>query len=926
MTTPPSRPVPRATYRLQFNADFGFRDAAALAPYLATLGVSHVYASPYLMARPGSTHGYDIVDHNRLNPEIGSEADFDAMVAAFRAAGLGQILDFVPNHMGVGGADNPLWLDVLEWGASSTYSGWFDIDWSPDAVGLSGKVLIPVLGDQYGLVLQAGDLTLAFDEANGSFAVWAYGTHKLPVDPRHYDRILSDRHPVLERLGDAFGHIEAAHPHQRRHAGELKGRLADAARADPAVAAAIAAEVARFAGKPNDLASWGTLDELIRLQHWRVAHFRVAADDINYRRFFNVNELAGVRMELPELFDHAHALVFDLVERGIVDGIRIDHIDGLLDPKTYCHRLRSAAPKPFYLLVEKILAQHERLRGDWDTDGTTGYEFTNLATGLLIDPAGSGDLDALYAKFTRIETPFAEIVRTCKLKIMDNEMASELNVLAREAARIAASNPCSADFTRNLLQRALKEVVAAFPVYRTYVDQDVEDGRTDAADRRDLDWAFAHARRADASIDPSAFDFLYRLLSGDLVANPCSGYSHFDVVRFAMRVQQYSGPVMAKGLEDTAFYRYNRLLAANEVGGHPEHLGVSAAAFHEINARRARETPHALLSTSTHDTKRGEDTRARLAVLAELSAEWTALVPTWSRILRVREAGSGRAGPPDRNDEYVLYQLLLGAWPPGLAPSDAEGMAVFRDRIVGAMVKSMREAKLHTTWAAPDAEYEDAVIAFITAALDPVRSSAFLEAFLPFKDRVATLGAQNSLVQTALKLTVPGVPDVYRGAELWEFSLVDPDNRRPVDFALRQRMIGELPEHIDAAMLEDWESGRAKLLLTRVLLAHRAAEPALYRDGTYEPLAVTAGDGADAAEPVIAYARRLNGSQLVVAVRRFPSRELAAGTALTLAPGDAPRLRCLLSGRTVAADADGRIDLGPLLAELPVAALVPAWN
>lgn len=914
MTADSAKPVPRATYRLQFTEEFGFRAAADLAPYLALLGVSHVYASPYLAARPGSSHGYDIVDHTRLNPDLGSEEDFAAMVAAFRAHGLGQVLDFVPNHMGVGGADNPWWLDVLEWGPASAYSGWFDIDWR------AGKLLIPVLGDQYGQVLESGGLRLKFEPAEGAFAVWAYDTHKLPVRPADYGRILGEQNALLARLGDAFAHVGDSHPYQHRRARELKAELASAAAADPTLAAAIQRALERFTGTEGDLDSWRRLDALVRDQHWRAAHFRVAADEINYRRFFNINELAGVRMEHEELFDHAHGLIFRLLDEGVLDGIRIDHIDGLLDPKTYCRRLRERAPRPFYLLVEKILAQHEKLRPDWEVDGTTGYEFTNLATGLLTDPRGEEALDACYAGFTGQAQPFAETVRSCKLWIMDNEMASELNVLAREAARIAASNPRSADFTRNLLHRALKAIVAAFPVYRTYVD---DDGAT-ATDRRDIDWAFAVARRADPALDGSVFDFLHRLMTGDAVAQPGSGFSRHDVVRFAMRVQQYSGPVMAKGLEDTAFYRFNRFLAANEVGGHPDRLGVSVSAFHETNLRRARETPHAMLATSTHDTKRGEDTRARLAVLAELADEWAAVVPLWSRMLRAGEAGSDIVLPPDRNDEYAFYQLLLGAWPPGLAIDDPEGLARFRERIAAAMLKAMREAKVHTTWAAPEPVYEDAVAAFIERALDGARAKPFLESFLVFQERVAGLGVLNSLVQTAIKLTVPGVPDIYRGAELWDFSLVDPDNRLPVDFALRQSMLRDdaSRQPLPSEMLENWSDGRAKLALTRRLLAHRSSDPQLYMSGGYEALQVSGA----ANDAVIAYARRWEGRMILVALRRFPSRscvDMPGTLGCALQPGDPDRWTDLVSGREVSAIQD-LLPLEDILSQLPVAVFVPA--
>ncbi|HUO21583.1 MAG TPA: malto-oligosyltrehalose synthase, partial [Caulobacteraceae bacterium] len=772
--------TPRATYRLQLNAGFGFDHAAAIAPYLAGLGISHVYCSPYLKARPGSTHGYDIVDHNALNPELGGEAAFDRMCAAFQAHGLNQVLDFAPNHMGVGGADNPLWLDVLEWGQASHYAGWFDIDWAPGRRDLDGKLLVPVLGDQYGAALDAGHLALKFDAEAGAFAVWAYDAHKLPIDPAHYGQILGDGDAVLERLGDDFAALPEWRPQVRQRADSLKAALANMTCDRPELAQAIAARLAAF---NDDADGRRALDALISRQHWRVAHFRVAGDDINYRRFFDINDLAGVRVELQEVFDHMHALVLRLLAEGKIDGLRIDHIDGLLDPKAYLERLRAQGGGDFYLVVEKILAGHESLRGDWPVDGTTGYDFANLALGLLVDPAGEAGLTRAYEAFAGVQPAFADLVRTCKLGIMANEMAGELHTLARAAARVARQTPGTADFTWNILRRALREIVACFPVYRTYIDA----AATPAAeDRRDLDWALAQARKREGAIDPSVFDFLAAVLSGDIVAKPRSGFSRHTVLRCAMKLQQYSGPVMAKGLEDTAFYRYGRLLAVNEVGGRPEQFGVSVAAFHRANAQRAARWPAAMLASSTHDTKRGEDARARLAVLSEIPEDWGRRTQAWSRLLRARLGDVEGLGAPDRNDEYLFYQTLLGSWPVELLggnEGDSAALAAYADRVKGALVKSMREAKIHSTWSAPNEAYEAAMLDLAALALDPARSGAFLADFSAFAGEIAALGARNSLAQTVLKLTAPGVPDTYQGAELWDLSLVDPDNRRAVDYA-----------------------------------------------------------------------------------------------------------------------------------------------
>jgi (1->4)-alpha-D-glucan 1-alpha-D-glucosylmutase len=902
----------RATYRLQFHSGFGFDDARRIAPYLARLGISHVYASPFLKARPGSTHGYDIVDHLALNPELGDREAFERMVTAFRDNGLGQILDFVPNHMGVGGSDNPLWLDVLEWGPNAAHAGWFDIDWDPDRRYLHDKLLVPFLGEQYGVELESGNLKLQFDPPAGSFACWAYETHKLPICPLHYARILGDAHPALERIGDAFSGLPNWRPQVVMRADQLKLALANLVATDAEAAAAVEEAVSALNADTK------ALDALIQEQYWRAAHFRVAGDDINYRRFFNINDLAGMRMELPEVFDHAHGLVFRLLRDGVLDGLRIDHIDGLLDPKAYLQRLRQEVDQPFYLVVEKILAPHESVPEDWPVEGTTGYDFTNLVLGLLVKPVSEAAFTQTYADFTGVTTEFSQVVRECKIRIMDNEMASELNVLARDISRTGRQNPRTADFTRNLISRAIKQIVACFPVYRTYIDTV---GRPSDADRRDLDWAIAQARRMDKDIDPSVFDFLANMLSGDLVAAPRSGFSRQAVLRCAMKLQQYSGPVMAKGLEDTAFYRYNRFVALNEVGGSPDRFGISLAAFHRANAQRAQRLPQAMLGTSTHDTKRGEDTRARLAALADVPEEWSRQVQTWSRVLRARRGDVEGTAPPDRNDEYLLYQLLIGSWPAEwfVQPPDEPALAAYAERIKGAMEKSVREAKLHSTWAAPDAAYEAALAGFIQDALDPSRSATFFSAFLPFAERVARMGVQNSLVQTVLKLTVPGMPDFYQGTELWDLSLVDPDNRRPIDFALRANLLERLEADLARdrvrtirQALANWTDGMIKLVVTRTLLTLRRDQPDVFAKGDYEALTIT-GTRTDS---LCAFTRSDGSHRITVLAARFPG---AADTSWRehIVPLEGEWRDCL-SGRRFS----GPAPVAEVFADLPVAVMV----
>jgi (1->4)-alpha-D-glucan 1-alpha-D-glucosylmutase len=852
---------PRCTYRLQLRADFGFKEAAAIAPYLARLGVSHVYLSPFFKARPGSPQGYDITDHTRLNPELGSEADYSEMIDAFRHEGLSAILDFVPNHMGVGGADNPLWLDALEWGPESRYAGWFDIDWNQGG----GKLLAPVLGAQYGEELRNGNLILAFGD-DGSFAIWAYGAHKLPICPIAYPMILGHDSEALDRISDEFLDLPNWRPEIAGRALLIKAELAHLARSDAETRRQIDARVAAI---NND---WRELDRLISAQFWRVAFFRVAADEINYRRFFDINDLAGLRMELAPVFEHAHARALRMLEAGEIDGLRIDHVDGLFDPKSYLTTLRERAERPFYLVVEKILAAHERLRADWPVEGTTGYDYLNLSLGLLIDPSAESELSDSYRAFAGANDSFEAIALASKLRIMDNEMASELGSLGHAATRLARRNPTTADLTRSILTRAIKAIVACFPVYRTYVDLS---GALTEADRRDVAWAIARARRLDPDIHASAFDFLERLLTGEPKEPGEGGIGRTAALRFAMKMQQFSGPVMAKGVEDTAFYRYNRFIALNEVGGAPDRFGVAPSLFHKANAQCTEHWPHAMLATATHDTKRGEDARARLAALSEVPEEWRRQVTSWSRLVRARLGDVEGGAPPDRDDEYMFYQMLIGSWPFELleAPT-AKGLESYRNRLHGALEKALREGKQRSNWAAPNREYEAAMHAFVQEALRA--EGGFLTSFLPFVERIARLGVQNSLVQTALKLMAPGVPDIYQGCEFWDLSLVDPDNRRAVDYREREAALAKLAprlgrdkDHAEllGSLCTAWRDGRIKLAVTALLLALRRDCAELFARGDYLPIEM-AGENADWA---LGFVRTLGDRRLAVLAARFPA-------------------------------------------------------
>jgi (1->4)-alpha-D-glucan 1-alpha-D-glucosylmutase len=919
--------IPRATYRVQFGKAFGFDDAAALAPYLGQLGVSHLYASPYLQARSNSKHGYDITDHNSLNPELGGHDAFRRMVRAFRENGLEHILDYVPNHMGVGGADNPLWLDILEWGEDSKYARWFDVDWNCHPEYLNGKLLVPFLADQYGAELEAGHVALKFDAEHGEFAVWLYDTHKLPVSPLTYPEILRHANGGLGTLAEAFAALATDRSDLAANAKRLKSELAQYVAANGDARSALERALRQFRGNAGDLRSWSALDALIQKQHWRASHFRVAADDINYRRFFNINDLAGIRMELPEVFEQTHRLILELLRDGSLQGLRIDHVDGLLDPKEYLQRLRARAGIPFYLVVEKILAHHENLREEWPVEGTTGYEFCSQVTGLLVDGAAEYAFSRFYLEFTGEWQAFSQIVRESKIKIMENEMRSELETLSREAVHVARQNPRTTDFTQNILRRALKETIACFPVYRTYVDCVSHD----ESDERYIHWAITQAAKNEQELDASVFAFLEALLSGKMAEQPDSGFDRQAVIRCAMKVQQFSGPVMAKGLEDTAFYRYNRFVARNEVGSSPEQFAVPLGSFHKANQLRAEKWPHTLLATSTHDTKRGEDARARLAALSLVPEEWAAKVTSWSRILRARRGDVEGTAPPARNDEYLFLQNLIASWPAELTPPLAlkpKKLAAYTERLQETMTKSLREARVRSNWISPDTAYENAVMEFIRDALNPEVSGTFLENFLPFQERIARLGVHNSLVQLVLKSTSPGVPDFYQGSELWDLNLTDPDNRRPVDFAMRQRLLAGVRElsAVDRApalaeLFENWHDGRIKLALLAILLNFRREHSALFETAAYEPLSCKERPE----QRVCAYLRIAEREVCLVAASldaRLQSLDYR-GIKLDLdTQAGVLRWRDAITGTSVHSDG-GALDLSDIFATLPVAVLSP---
>ena len=903
----------RATYRLQFHHGFTFRDATALVPYLAALGISHVYASPITEARPGSTHGYDIIHHNRLNPEIGSEEDFRALSEALQAHGLGLIVDFVPNHMGIG-ADNAWWLDVLEWGEQSPYARYFDINWHALRADLEGRVLLPVLGGQYGVILEAGEIALRFDLGEGSFSAW-YFDHRFPISPHSYAAILGEGGELLARSTREFaaiGNLSAAAA--RECAVELKRGLADRAR-DPAVAGAIEGVLQRFTGCPGEPDSFGALHRLLEAQSYRIADWRVAAEEINYRRFFNINDLAGLRMELPELFEETHRLIFGMIERNDLHGLRIDHIDGLFDPQGYCERLQQQRVAPLYVLVEKILARYEILP-DWPVAGTTGYDFVNQVLAIFVDPEGEAAMTRLYRRFAPRDESFDDVLYACKKRIMQVNLASEMNVVAREFHQLAMRDWRTRDFTLNGMLAALEEVVAAFPVYRTYVSA----RGTTADDRRYIDWAIGQARKGWRGADTSIFDFLRGVLTGE-AAEPEHDPSPGSALHTAMHFQQVTGPVMAKAAEDTAFYRYVRLLALNEVGGDPRRFGMSVAAFHHLAQQRLKQLPRAMVTTATHDTKRGEDARARLALLSEIPRDWGRRVFQWMRLNRSRRSEIDGESVPDRNVEYLFYQALFGAWPADLAPSDSAGVEGLANRMAVYMTKAARERKLETSWSNPNAEYEAALERFVRTVLDASRPNPFLAEFHDFVAGLAREGAIAALAQLVLKLTVPGVPDIYQGGELWDFSLVDPDNRRPVDWRMRRALLDEMAAMQPTDLSRQWHDGREKLFVICHLLALRGVHPQLFAAGSYQPIEAAGGQSAH----LCAFIRSHQGISLIVVVPRLVHQLYRGGAVadwgaaqIVLPSGGA--WQDTFTGRRI--DGHDRVAIADLFADFPVSVLI----
>ncbi len=966
-----TRPVriPSATYRLQLNRLFTFDQAKDVVAYLDELGISDIYASPFLMARPGSLHGYDVTDHSRLNPEIGDEEAFVRLSSELQRHGMGLVVDVVPNHMCISHPSNAWWWDVLENGPSSPFARYFDIDWQPPKQELTNRVLLPILGDQYGRVLENREVQAVYKE--GQFHISVYDT-LLPLAPRTWSMILepaaaklrdklepSNTHLAeLESIVTALNHLpghtesdEAKIRERQREKEIVKRRLSELIEASPQAMEAIQAALAEINGQRGDPHSFDRLERLLDSQAYRLSYWRVAMDEINYRRFFDINDLAAIRPEDPEVFSAEHALIFDLVKRGHVSGLRVDHPDGLFEPEKYFRFLQDGCKaqtiqarfngssglnqgeRSFYVVAEKILMRKEALRTTWAIEGTTGYDFLNVLNGLFIDRRKEKAFQLLYRRFTGWPEEFPDLVADSKRLILQVAMSSELNVLARKLDRISEQHRWSRDFTLESLRDALREVLATFPVYRTYARSD--DQEMDPEDRRQVLNAIRAAKRRNPAISESVFDFIKSVL---LLEHPDGLDSQQRAERqtFVMRFQQLAAPVMGKGLEDTAFYRYYPLASLNEVGGSPDLFGVSVSSFHRRNAIREQLWPHTMNATSTHDTKRSEDVRARINVLSEIPRDWYLAIRRWNHMNRQWKTRIEGQSAPDNNEEYLLYQTLVGTWP--LTEMTAENHAAYVGRIQAYMQKALHEAKAHSSWISPNSEYDQAVGAFVSNTLNRSRENLFLEDFRRFQGPIARAGMWNSISQLVLKIASPGVPDFYQGSEIWSFNLVDPDNRQPVDFKLTKEIAARLRRELEddpAALMcrlaNNPCDGGIKLYITSRALRFRRDHPELFAEGNYAPLA----SQGSRANHVIALARTFHGQTVLAVAGRFflrlcnshnvPWGDVWANTSLVLPKKIAARgFRDVLTGRTINAeqqDEHSILPLGEIFAHCPAALL-----
>ena len=933
--------IPITTYRLQFNPEFGFAEAQAALAYLRELGISDIYASPIFHSRSGSMHGYDIVDPNRLNPELGSEQEFESLIDHARRHDLGWLQDIVPNHMAYDG-QNQMLMDVLENGEASQFKDYFDIDWNHPYENLKAKILAPFLGEFYGDCLEKGEITLHFGQDGIRVR---YHEMSFPLNIESYGDVLAQNLARLRKrcgagdldliklLGVLYA-LKSIAP--KEESGErtdqivfIKQMLWELYSGNAEIQEFIDSNIKRFNGIPGRPETFNLLDGLLAQQWYRLSFWKVAAEELDYRRFFNINELISLRVEEEKVFHHTHALAVKLAREGCFTGLRIDHVDGLYDPLGYLHRLRREAGD-VYMVVEKILALGEELPGQWPIEGTTGYEFLNFVSGLFCARQHRRRFSQIYSRFTGLEEPCSALMIDKKRLIIGKYMAGDIEGLAYLLKAVSSRNRHAADITLYGLKRALVEVLTFFPVYRSYVSAE----NFSAQDRRALGSAIARAKEANPGL-LLELKFIERFLLLDFAAH-LNAEEKSRWTHFVMRFQQLTGPLMAKGFEDTTMYVYNRLLSLNEVGGDPDRFGVDVDEFHEFIQQRKKRWPHSMNATATHDAKRGEDARARINVLSELPDQWEECLKVWSKMNQGKKIKIKGQEAPDRNDEYLFYQSLIGSYP--LSESEHEK---YLPRLCAYLVKAVREAKVHTEWLKPDVAYEEAFTHFVTALLDPSDNNRFLSRFVPFAKKVAHCGMYNSLGQTLLKITAPGVTDFYQGTELWDLSFVDPDNRRQINYAKHSQLLDDLKRcetedrrELLRDLLKNWHDGRIKFYLTYKLTNFRRAYPEITLDGDYRPLDVSG----ELADRVCAFARRSGTAWAVVAMPRLIGAAVFNGavplggdfwrsTAVHL-PKDAPAQWVnIITGWHSAALAVGNEKVLPMQAlfkEFPVALLFSA--
>ena len=927
--------IPTATYRIQFSPSLGFRAAGAIVPYLADLGISDIYASPIFRARKGSAHGYDVVDPNQLNPDLGEPADLEILSEQIKKRQLGWLQDIVPNHMSFD-RENQLLMDILEHGESSKYYRFFDIDWDHPYTSMKGRLLAPFLGQFYGISLEGREIKLKYGP-DGLTVV--YGRLRLPLRIESYLNVLTLKLSGLKlRLGQdnpdfskvlgilyVLKTLPSSEDPQERYdqTNFIKRTLWELYRDNNDVKKFLDTNIRIFNGIKGNAESFNLLDDLLVQQFFRLSYWKVATEEIDYRRFFSINELICLRVEDKDVFNQTHKLIFELVEKGVVSGLRIDHVDGLYDPTAYLQRLREKAPET-YIVVEKILNASESLPHFWPVQGTTGYGFTNYVNGLFCQKQNEREFNRTYAAVAGLTTPYHDLIREKRQLVIQEDMAGDVDNLAHLVKEIASLDRHGSDITLYALRRALTGILAVFPIYRTYISPTV----SSESDRGYIRQAVESAKLNNPAL-LNELMFIQRFLLLDF-PEYLSDEDKQRWLKFVMRFQQLTGPLMAKGFEDTTLYIYNRLLSLNEVGGRPNQFGCSIKEFHSFNARRLNMWPDSLNTTSTHDTKRGEDVRARINVLTELPEEWKRHVTNWTRINKSKKKRVGAALVPDRNDEYFLYQTLLGTF-----PFDESAYPQFVTRIKEYVIKAVREAKVHTGWLQPDTEYEDAYISFVEEVLRWSDSNAFLQDFIPFQKRIAHYGIFNSLSQVLIKITSPGVPDFYQGTELWDLNLVDPDNRRPVDFSKRKAMLRDIKKRADSNVLElirdlssNKEDGRIKLFLIYTALQARNRHRETFQRGAYMPLEV-AGRFKD---HVVAFGRNHLDNWAITVVPRFASglaaedqfplgEQVWQDTKVNLAGGSNSLWKDVFTGEIHSGE--DSLLVGEILRHFPVALLVP---